>query len=161
MTYEIVSERKGKRGVRVRQPSDVLQVLDRYRDAPQEQFIVVTLNGAHEVLSVRIASIGLVNRTLVHPREIFREAIRDNAVAVIVAHNHPSGNRTRELSELLGVHPVTIRKWLSAGNLPHYRFGSAIRFDAAEVLAVCRRDGEIDEWVAAAERGRPHGGGRG
>ena len=115
MTYQIVSERKSKYGVRIRQPSDILPLLSRYKDKPHEHFIVVTLNGAHEVQTVRIASMGLVNRTLVHPREIFRNAIMDNAVAVIIAHNHPSGkadpsdedravtNTLREASDIVGI----------------------------------------------------------
>jgi len=59
-----------------------------------EHFVVATLNGAHEVIKTHIVSIGLVNRTVVHPREVFWFAIKDMAVAVIIGHNHPSGNLT-------------------------------------------------------------------
>lgn len=58
----------------------------------QERFMVITLNSAHAPIRTRVVTIGLVNRTLVHPREVFYPAIKDNAVAVIIAHNHPSGN---------------------------------------------------------------------
>ena len=54
-------------------------------------FICVALNGAHEVMSVTVVTIGLVNHTLVHPREVFSTPLRERATAVIVAHNHPRG----------------------------------------------------------------------
>ena len=52
----------------------------------------VSLNGANEVIAVRTVSVGLVNRALVHPREVFADPITDRASAIVVAHNHPSGN---------------------------------------------------------------------
>ena len=57
----------------------------------QEHFLAISLNGAQEVLSINVCSIGLVNRTIVHPREVFSEALAQRATAIIVAHNHPSG----------------------------------------------------------------------
>lgn len=80
------------RNYRIRHPSDAVPLLQHYADRKQEHFIVISLNGAHEVYEVRICSIGLVNRTLVHPREVFADALKDRAAAVVVAHNHPSGN---------------------------------------------------------------------
>ncbi len=80
------------RGHRIRVPADVLPVVQHYADRKQELFIAVSLNGAHEVLAARVISIGLVNRTLVHPREVFADAVVDRAAALLVAHNHPSGH---------------------------------------------------------------------
>lgn len=80
------------RNFRIRQPADAVPLLWHYADRRQEHFIVIALNGAHEVDTVRIVSVGLVNRTLVHPREVFSDAVKDRAAAIIVAHNHPSGN---------------------------------------------------------------------
>lgn len=80
------------RNYRIRQPSDAVPLLQHYADRRQEHFITISLNGAHEVNAVRIVSVGLVNRTLVHPREVFSDALKDRAAAIIVAHNHPSGN---------------------------------------------------------------------
>ena len=80
------------RHCRIRHPADILPLVRHYADRCQEHFLAVTLNGAHEVIRVRVTSVGLVNRTLVHPREVFAGAIADRAAAVIVAHNHPSGN---------------------------------------------------------------------
>lgn len=59
--------------------------------AKQESFYVVTLDGAHKPIKALEVTKGLVNRTLVHPREIFRDAILDSAISILVAHNHPSG----------------------------------------------------------------------
>ena len=84
----IVCEGTGK----VCTPADVLPVLEPIRGAEQEHFVVITLNGAGEVINTRVITIGLLNHSLVHPRETFRGAILDNAASVIIAHNHPSGS---------------------------------------------------------------------
>lgn len=59
---------------------------------PQERFAVVLMDIKHRHLGTHIISIGTATETLAHPREIFREVIRQGATRVIVAHNHPSGN---------------------------------------------------------------------
>ena len=96
-------------------PGDVLPVIERFADRTQEHFLCVSLNGAHEVIQVHVVSVGLVNRTIVHPREVFAEAITKRAASIIVAHNHPSGNvdpsyedrqvthRLTEAGEMLGI----------------------------------------------------------
>ena len=78
--------------VRVSFPTDVVPLIAHYSDRKQEHFLCISLNGAHEVIAVRVVSVGLVNRALVHPREVFAEPLTDRAAAVIVAHNHPSGH---------------------------------------------------------------------
>lgn len=77
---------------RIRFPADGVPWFAKLVNRKTETFAVLTLNGAHEAIRMREVSRGLVNRSLVHPREVFEGAIRDRAVAVIVAHNHPSGN---------------------------------------------------------------------
>ena len=96
-------------------PGDIYPLISHYAGRMQEHFISVALNGAHEVLSVNVCSIGLVNRTLVHPREVFVEAVRQRATAILVAHNHPSGNlepsvedrdvtrRLRQAGDIIGI----------------------------------------------------------
>lgn len=59
---------------------------------PQERFAVLLLDIRHRLIGTRVISIGTATETLAHPRDIFREVIRQGAVRVIVAHNHPSGN---------------------------------------------------------------------
>jgi len=92
MTYDVVSTRKVRKIILFKRPEDIFDFVKRYANSKQEQFLVVTLNGAHQVISVKLATIGLANRTIVHPREVFVHAIKDGASAVVVAHNHPSGN---------------------------------------------------------------------
>jgi len=91
MTYQIVSERKLKSKVKIKAPAEVYKVVKRYAKEKRELFILLTLNGAHNIISVSIITIGIANRTIIHPREIFNKAITDNATAIIVCHNHPSG----------------------------------------------------------------------
>ncbi|PZN11013.1 MAG: JAB domain-containing protein, partial [Bacillota bacterium] len=57
-------------------------------------FYVVLLNTRHYVVGVELISIGTLNGAMVHPREVFRAAIRRGAAALILAHNHPSGDPT-------------------------------------------------------------------
>jgi len=73
-------------------PPDAYPLIRHIADRSQEHFICISLNGANEVIAIRTVSVGLVNRALVHPREVFADPITDRASAIIVAHNHPSGN---------------------------------------------------------------------
>ncbi len=96
-------------------PSDIYPLIRHYATRMQEHFLSICLNGAHEVLSVNVCSIGLVNRTIVHPREVFTEAVRQRSTAILVAHNHPSGNlepspedkdvtrRLKQAGDILGI----------------------------------------------------------
>ena len=114
MTYQIVSERTAPT-YKISSPSDIFGALTRYSHARNERFFAITLNGAHEIIKVHIVSIGLVNRTVVHPREVYITAIKDNSCAIIVAHNHPSGRldpspedrditgRLRQAADVLGI----------------------------------------------------------
>lgn len=88
---EFARRRIKPEGVKIEASADVLPLIRHYADRRQEHFICITINGANEVLQVRVISIGLVDRSHVHSREVFAEAIADRASAVIVAHNHPVG----------------------------------------------------------------------
>lgn len=59
----------------------------------QEYFCTLNLDGSGKVISARIITIGLLNHSLVHPREVFKDAILDSAASIICVHNHPSGTR--------------------------------------------------------------------
>ncbi len=78
-------------GLKIVTPADVLPLIRHYADRKQEHFIAVTINGANEVLNVRVICIGLIDRSPVHPREVFADAVTDRASGIIVAHNHPEG----------------------------------------------------------------------
>ncbi len=76
----------------IHKAEDVLPFVHQYRYDTQENVVAVTLSGAHEVLKVRLITKGLVNESQIHPREVFAGAIQDRAAAMILIHNHPSGN---------------------------------------------------------------------
>jgi DNA repair protein RadC len=86
--------------LRIRKPADALPALVNLRWADQEIFAVLTLNGAHQVIKVHEVTRGLVNQSQIHPRETFHVAIADNAVSILLAHNHPSGNAEPSESDL-------------------------------------------------------------
>ena len=75
----------------ITRPTDIIPFIKHYSIEEKEHFICITLSGAHEIIQIHVTSIGTINRTLVHPREIFSLAIKENAAAIIVCHNHPSG----------------------------------------------------------------------
>jgi DNA repair protein RadC len=101
---EFARRRIRPEGLRISFPADVLPLIRHYSDRKQEHFICVSLNGSNEVIAERVISIGLVNKTQVHPREVFADAIAERASAIIVAHNHPSGgvNPSKEDVEITG-----------------------------------------------------------
>lgn len=76
----------------IKSPSDVVPFIQQYSIEPKEYFLSITLNGAHEIIKIHVASVGTLDKTLIHPREIFSGAIVENASAIIVCHNHPSEN---------------------------------------------------------------------
>lgn len=77
----------------IRTAHDVARLLGAsFRDLPQEEFRILLMNTRNEVTYQHVVSRGTVNSSLVHPREVFREAIRRASNAIICAHNHPSGD---------------------------------------------------------------------
>ena len=75
-----------------RSPASIFELIRHYGDRMQEHFLVIMLNGAHELMGVNVVTVGLVNRTVVHPREVFSDPLKMRATAIVLAHNHPSGN---------------------------------------------------------------------
>lgn len=75
-------------------PEKAAEQLSDIRDKKQEYFVCLTLDGANRLIAKRIITIGTLTASLVHPREVFAEAISDRAASIIVAHNHPSGTLT-------------------------------------------------------------------
>lgn len=91
---EFARRRIHPHGLKISLPTDIFPLIRHYADRRQEHFLSISLNGANEVIAIRTVSVGLVNRALVHPREVYADPITDRASAVIVAHNHPSGQLT-------------------------------------------------------------------
>lgn len=79
----------------IRAPKDVADLfMARLRYEPREHFLLVLLSTKNHVLATPTISIGSLNASIVHPREVFHEAINHSAAAVILVHNHPSGDPT-------------------------------------------------------------------
>ncbi|MEW6307645.1 MAG: DNA repair protein RadC [Bacillota bacterium] len=107
-----VAAGEGRRPI-VKCPGDAHDVVKedlKYQD--REHFRIIMLNTKHHVLCTEVVSIGSLASSIVHPREIFKTAIRRNAAAVILAHNHPSGDPTPSPEDL----EVT-RRLTEAGSL--------------------------------------------
>ena len=100
---------------RITDASDVYRELCKYADRSQEYFLTITLDGASHIINTRTVFIGTLNQSLVHPREVFADAIADRAAGLIIAHNHPSGTcepsradiqitqRLKEVAKLVGI----------------------------------------------------------
>jgi len=137
--FELARRHLFKDTVKVTCAKDVLPLVGDITGKQQEHFVCISLNGANEVIERRIVTIGLLNKSPVHPREVFADVIADRAAAVIFVHNHPSGelqpsesdlNIHRQLTEagkILGIqildHVIVTRKgyysFQEAGVLGH------------------------------------------
>ena len=84
-------EKRGHGPATIRTPKDVYEYLADMRTLPKEHLRGIYLNTHHRVIHDEVISIGTINSSVVHPREIFKPAIEYGAAAVILAHNHPSG----------------------------------------------------------------------
>ncbi|HAT4155957.1 DNA repair protein RadC [Clostridium perfringens] len=81
--------------IKISKPSDVAKlVLDELRMLRQEVLILINLDTKNKVISKKEIFKGGLNSSLVHPREIFKEAVKDSAASIIICHNHPSGDPT-------------------------------------------------------------------
>ena len=88
-----ISQRRLREGDAIRSPEDVFRHFEmRLRHANQEHFVVLLLNARHEVQGRETVSIGSLNASIVHPREVFLPAILHSAASVVLVHNHPSGD---------------------------------------------------------------------
>ena len=113
--FEFVRRRIKPEGLKIKFPVDVLPLIQHYGDRKQEHFLCISINGANEVMNIRVVTIGLLNKSQVHPREVFADVIAERASAVIVAHNHPNGDlkpsneditvtkRIKEAAAVLGI----------------------------------------------------------
>ncbi|HPU46798.1 MAG TPA: DNA repair protein RadC [Bacteroidales bacterium] len=81
-------------------PSQVWEVLKDIRESKKEHFVIFYLDTKNQEITQEIISIGTLNASLVHPREVFEPAVRNLASQIIVAHNHPSGDNTPSQEDL-------------------------------------------------------------
>jgi DNA repair protein RadC len=116
----------------IKSPAEVYQAalqLLALHEEPEEHFCIFCLNTKNKIVGVHTISIGSLNATIVHPREVFKAALLNNAAAIICIHNHPSGDpepskedieitrRLVEAGEILGIrvldHVIIGERYLS------------------------------------------------
>jgi DNA repair protein RadC len=117
-------------------PDDAFEILGPEIGArPQEVFVAVLLNSKNQVLKTETVSVGTVNASIVHPREVFKPAINASATAVILAHNHPTGNPEPSREDIL----ITERM---------VKTGRVLGIDVVDHIIVA-----ADRYVSMKERG--------
>lgn len=82
----------GKKNSILLSPKDVWERMEDIRGSKREHFVVFYLDSRNQEIKRDIISVGTLNESLVHPREVFENAIKHNAASIILAHNHPSGD---------------------------------------------------------------------
>lgn len=104
-----------KNNIKINNAKDIYKELQGYKNKRQEYFLALYLDGANHLCETKVITIGILNQSLVHPREVFAPAIEKRCASIIVAHNHPSGilspssedievtKRLQEASKILGI----------------------------------------------------------
>ncbi len=104
-----------KQNKKISNASDVYEELKQFHNKQQEYFLCIYLDGANHICQTEVISIGTLNQSLVHPREVFAPAVQNRCASIIVAHNHPSGvlkpsredllvtQRLKDSGKLLGI----------------------------------------------------------
>lgn len=119
VSLKLIREKKVEYLSAIHSPNEAADVIKpMLEDCDREKFIALLLDTKNHVMAANTVSIGTVNASLVHPREIFKVALLCNASAVILAHNHPSGdptpspediditNRLKKAGEILGIEVI-------------------------------------------------------
>ncbi len=108
-----------------------------HADCDRECFVVFLLNVKNRIIAKEVISLGILDGSLIHPREVFKAAVCAGAASILVAHNHPSGDpspsgqdrevttRLREAGKLLGI-PLTDHVIVGAGTNEHFSFRSSL-----------------------------------
>lgn len=98
---------------KITSPSDIAEIfIPMLRDKIKEEFYVVCLNTANKITRMELISVGNLNASVVHPREVFKVAIENNAANIILLHNHPSGNTEPSNEDI-----TLTRKMVEAGKV--------------------------------------------
>lgn len=123
----------------VRSPDDGARAFREVFDVSamtKEHFLLATLNTKNEIIGMHVIHIGSVNASVVHPREVFQQALLNNASSIIVAHNHPSGDPTPSRED------IEVTKRLAEA-------GKLIGIDCLDHLVI----GDENRFVSLKEKG--------
>jgi DNA repair protein RadC len=104
---------RGKKPREIRGPDDVVAFVgQKLKKEQREQFLVLLLNARHEVMARETVSVGSLNASIVHPREVFKPAVLASAASIVLVHNHPSGDPEPSEEDL-----TITRRLVQAGDL--------------------------------------------
>jgi DNA repair protein RadC len=134
--YETLVVREGitnylKTGQRYSSPSQVSETFQFLMNETKEMFITIHLDGKNRIIAMDVVSIGSLNQSIVHPRSVFMTACLSSAAAIILVHNHPTGDptpssedisitrRLKEAGEIMG---ISILDHLIIGNGEYFSF---------------------------------------
>jgi DNA repair protein RadC len=93
LSRRIESQSKWLNEKKVTSPQDVADIfIPLLRDEIKEKFLLVCLNSANRIITHEVISVGSLNSSVIHPREVFKAALDHNSASIILLHNHPSGN---------------------------------------------------------------------
>ena len=98
--FELARRHIVKEAIKITETKNVLPLISDISNKQQEYFVCISLNGANELIEKRIVTVGLLDKSQVHPREVFADVITDRAASFIFAHNHPSGELNPSNSDL-------------------------------------------------------------
>lgn len=103
VTIKMVKERSETYDVRkVKEPKDIYTLIKRFLDdADREKLYVICFDTKNQPTNISLISIGSLNSSIVHPREVFKVAILSNAASIALAHNHPSGDISPSREDIL------------------------------------------------------------
>lgn len=94
-------------------PEDIAEIfIPLLRDEIKEQFITVCLNSSNQIIKYEVISVGNLNSSIVHPREVFKVAIDNNSASIFLIHNHPSGNLEPSREDI-----AITKRLVEAGNI--------------------------------------------
>jgi|SRR5579871_5332314 len=84
----------------IRTPADAARILaDHLQGTDRENFACLMLDTKNRLIGINTVSVGILDSSIVHPREVFKPAILSNAASIVVAHNHPSGDPTESVED--------------------------------------------------------------
>ncbi|MFX3639855.1 MAG: DNA repair protein RadC [Candidatus Pristimantibacillus sp.] len=124
----------------IRTPQDSAAALNDLKHLNKEHFVVLFLNMKNKVIGRETISVGTLNATLVHPREVFKAAMRQGSASIILAHNHPSGDPTPSFEDI-----KLTNRLVEAGELvgieirDHIIIGRDTHISLKEQGHICRR----------------------
>ncbi len=122
---------KGKKTNILLTPKDVWEAMSDIRSSKKEHFVVFYLNARNQEIEREIISVGTVNTSIVHPREVFEGAIKNNTTSIILAHNHPSGDTEPSQDDI----EIT-KKLVHAGKILDIRVVDHVIVTSKEFLSI-------------------------